>query len=125
MLTFCYATYITYHNGKELGREQLLECDEEEDINKNTVIDFCWNNLKELYRQYGLVVFFNYATFRKGRVVYPFDSYKSIKEWKEPLNIKLVIKYEPYEPPIIEVLKWHNQKQAIQYLRERGLEIKG
>lgn len=124
MLVFYNIEYTTYHNGKELGKEWAKGCCEESEL-YNEVIDISWDNLTEMYHHYGLALYFNYMNLKKGRVVYPFDSFKTIKEWKEPLNIKLTTKYEIEEPKLIDVLKWHDQKQAIQYLRERGLSIKG
>ncbi len=124
MLAFYNAEYITYHNDKELGREWAKGCCEENELD-NEIIDISWDNLTEMYRRYGLALYFNYMNLKKGRIVCPFDSFKTIKEWKEPLNIRLVAKYETEEPKIIDVLKWHDQKQAIQYLQERSLSIRG
>lgn len=100
--------------------------------------DFCekitWENLANQYSKYGIDLSFGIWNLKKGRVVSFFTNKvtpffykeweKDIKEWKEPLDITLKVTYKKCtNMSIEEVLKWHDMEKAIQYLKEKGLEV--
>lgn len=134
MLKFYRTYYHTYNKGHLIGSDSGRALVEESEKPKNKIIDFTWNNLQDLYSKYGILTSFSIWNFKKGRIISFFtDSLifrkpweKDIKEWKEKeLDLTLQISVKEYTPSIQEVLEWHDSEKAIQYLKERGLSVKG
>ena len=117
MLKFYKSIITTYNNEHFINSRvgTMLT----ENPPKDEIINVGWNNVEEVYKKEpGLA--FNIWNFKKGRRVsffteriLPRKNERDVKEWKEELNIKITIKHEEYNPPINEVLKWHNSEKAI------------
>ena len=127
MLRYYRVLYTTYNNGVKVGRSDGFTIADENEIKEET-IPITWENLKEVYYDYGLNFPFNYWNFKRGRVISFFEggltdkNRRDIKEWKTPtLNIKLVITYEIFPCSLNDILNYWNSEKAIQYLRERNL----
>lgn len=127
MLHYYRVLYTTYNNGVKVGRSDGFTIADENEIKEET-IPITWENLKEVYYDYGLNFPFNYWNFKRGRVISFFEggltdkNRRDIKEWKTPtLNIKLVITYEIFPCSLNDILNYWNSEKAIQYLRERNL----
>ena len=109
--------YRTYYTTIVKGYDIYTYCGTvlREDVPINKTIQISWENLEEIYHNFGLVLAFNIWNSKRGRHI-SFFHFKlrnkktwDIKEWKEnQLDIILNIRYEEYTPPINEVLKWHN-----------------
>ncbi len=127
MLHYYRVLYTTYNNGVKVGRTDGFTIADENEIKEKT-IPITWENLKEVYYDYGLNFPFNYWNFKRGRVISFFEggltdkNRRDIKEWKTPtLNIKLVITYETFPCSLNDILNYWDSEKAIQYLRERNL----
>ena len=127
MLHYYRVLYTTYNNEVKVGRSDGFTIADENEIKEET-IPITWENLKEVYYDYGLNFPFNYWNFKRGRVISFFEggltdkNRRDIKEWKTPtLNIKLVITYEIFPCSLNDILNYWNSEKAIQYLRERNL----
>lgn len=127
MLHYYRVLYTTYNNGVKVGRTDGFTIADENEIKEKT-IPITWENLKEVYYDYGLNFPFNYWNFKRGRVISFFEgsltdkNRRDIKEWKTPtLNIKLVITYEIFPCSLNDILNYWDSEKAIQYLRERNL----
>lgn len=127
MLHYYRVLYTTYNNGVKVGRTDGFTIADENEIKEKT-IPITWENLKEVYYDYGLNFPFNYWNFKRGRVISFFEggltdkNRRDIKEWKTPtLNIKLVITYETFPCSLNDILNYWDSEKAIKYLRERNL----
>ena len=127
MLHYYRVLYTTYNNGVKVGRTDGFTIADENEIKEKT-IPITWENLKEVYYDYGPNFPFNYWNFKRGRVISFFEgcltdkNRRDIKEWKTPtLNIKLVITYEIFPCSLNDILNYWDSEKAIQYLRERNL----
>ena len=127
MLHYYRVLYTTYNNGVKVGRTDGFTIADENEIKEKT-IPITWENLKEVYYDYGLNFPFNYWNFKRGRVISFFEggltdkNRRDIKEWKTPtLNIKLVITYETFPCSLNTILNYWDSEKAIKYLRERNL----
>lgn len=85
------------------------------------VIDITWDNVEQVKNEYhGLFIPLFIKKKRKGLVVM-----NKIKQWKtHSLNLQLIITCRLYTPSIKEVLEYSDGDKAIQYLVERGVQIK-
>lgn len=124
MLNYYFIYYNTKLNGETIHSEFGNRiCTEEEA--KIEVISINWENLKDFYRQYGLVCGFNVWNTKKGRRIGLFGkAFSDRKEWKHPeTDLTFEITYQVHEPSIQTILNWHDQRKAIQYLNERNLKL--
>lgn len=127
MLHYYRVLYTTYNNGVKVGNTSGFVIADENEIKEKT-IPITWENLKEVYYNFGLELPFNIWDFKRGRVISFFEgcltdkNRRDIKEWKTPeLNIKLVITYEVIPCSLNDILNYWDSEKAIQYLRERNL----
>ena len=127
MLHYYRVLYTTYNNGVKVGNTSGFVIADENEIKEKT-IPITWENLKEVYYNFGLELPFNIWDFKRGRVISFFEgcltdkNRRDIKEWKTPtLNIKLVITYETFPCSLNTILNYWDGEKAIQYLRERNL----
>lgn len=127
MLHYYRVLYTTYNNGVKVGNTSGSVIADENEIKEKT-IPITWENLKEVYYNFGLELPFNIWDFKRGRVISFFEgcltdkNRRDIKEWKTPeLNMKLVITYEVIPCSLNDILNYWNSEKAIQYLRERNL----
>lgn len=130
MLKFYNVCATTYHNDTKIGEKFVgrMLLDEAELAAQPTILNFTWENLEELYYEYGTAADFNVWKFNKGKLVSFFDykhfnkDFKDVKQWKSPeLNIR--VEYEYLENKFISIqdaLRWHEIDKAIRYLNERG-----
>lgn len=131
MLKCYYRKYLTTIKGVEYVRTSgLIIQDESESDSKEYT--FGWDKLTDVYYNLGLILPFNVWNMKKGRVVSFFNAKLfdkrtwDIKEWKESLSVTLKITYEDYKyVSINDILKYHNHKLAIQYLKQEGMTING
>ena len=127
MLHYYRVLYTTYNNGVKVGNTSGSVIADENEIKEKT-IPITWENLKEVYYNFGLELPFNIWDFKRGRVISFFEgcltdkNRRDIKEWKTPeLNMKFVITYEVIPCSLNTILNYWDSEKAIQYLRERNL----
>lgn len=127
MLHYYRVLYTTYNNGVKVGNTSGFVIADENEIKEKT-IPITWENLKEVYYNFGLELPFNIWDFKRGRVISFFEgcltdkNRRDIKEWKTPeLNMKLVITYEVIPCSLNTILNYWDSEKAIQYLHERNL----
>lgn len=123
MMRYYSVVFYTYDkNGKRIGVNDM--CFMSEEVLNNKEIKITWDNLSEIYQEYGLFLPFNIWNLKKGRKVSFFTFFShDIKEWKQELNLTLVINYNEYNPPMSELLKYGNSEKVFQYVKER-IEVK-
>ena len=127
MLHYYRVLYTTYNNGVKVGNTSGFVIADENEIKEKT-IPITWENLKEVYYNFGLELPFNIWDFKRGRVISFFEgcltdkNRRDIKEWKTPvLNMKLIITYEVMPCSLNDIINYWDGEKAIQYLRERNL----
>lgn len=127
MLNAYYKEYRTFVNNQCVGSEgSTILCDESEV--KNEVIAMNWDNVDEIYSKYGMLIHFSLMYANKGRVISFFDGDhfldQKIKQWKTPhLDAQLTIRYKKIDISMRELMNYHDADKAIQYIKERGLDI--
>lgn len=127
MLHYYRVLFATYNNGVKVSNTSDFIIADENEIKEKT-IPITWENLEEVYYNYGLNFPFNYWNFKRGRVISFFEgafcdkNRRDIKEWKIPeLNMKLIITYEVMPCSLNDIINYWDGEKAIQYLRERNL----
>ena len=127
MLHYYRVLFATYNNGVKVGNTSGFTIADESEVKEET-IPITWENLEEVYYDYGLELPFNYCNFKRGRVISFFSgafcdkNRRDIHERKTPvLDMKLVITYETFPCSLNTILNYWNSEKAIQYLRERNL----
>lgn len=131
MLKFYSIAYKTYHNDTYIDTHYGKTLAEEGTV-KDKIIQIDWDNLSEMYQKYSLALPFNIWEFKKGRLVSffvgnPFKKdFRDIRECKSDLNIWVKVEYTDVSSSmsINDILKWHDAEKAIQFLNERGLNLK-
>ena len=127
MLHYYRVLFATYNNGVKVGNTSGFTIADENEIKEKT-IPITWENLEEVYYNYGLNLPFNYWNFKRGRIISFFvfvfcdKNRHDIHERKTPvLDIKLVITYEVVPCSLNDILNYWDSEKAIKYLRERNL----
>ena len=127
MLHYYRVLYTTYNNGVKVGNTIGFTIADESEVKEKT-IPITWENLEEVYYNYGPNFPFNYWNFKRGHVISFFEgafcdkNRRDIKEWKTPvLDMKLVITYEVCRCSLNDIINYWDSEKAIQYLRERNL----
>lgn len=127
MLHYYRILFTTYNNGVKVDYTYGHVIADESEIKEKT-IPITWENLEEIYHNYGLSLPFNIWNFKRGRVISFFKggltdkNRRDIKEWKTPtLDIKLVVTYEVWRCSLNNILNYWDSEKTIQYLRERNL----
>ena len=124
MLKAYRVIYRTIINGQNVGSDTIMTiCESSDAVNRVTAVT--WDNVEK-----NKSMNFWLRFTRKGRIIYYNDGKhfvdRTIKEWKTPnLNIQLTIEYEERKMSMRELMQYRNADVAIQYMKERGLEIKG
>lgn len=119
MLKFYRVVYTTYYKGKMIHQQfgHALA----DNMPQNISIQVTWANMEDIKKEYEITTGFGYNTTKRGKIVSFYNSFRRIKEWKQPLNLFFEINYIEENPSINTILKWHNGEEAIQYLIERGI----
>ena len=127
MLHYYRVLFTTYNNGVEVGCTRGFTIADESEVKEKT-IPITWENLEEVYYDYGVNLPFNYWNFKRGRIISFFEgafcdkNRHDIHERKTPvLDMKLVITYEVCRCSLNDILNYWDSEKAIQYLRERNL----
>lgn len=127
MLHYYRVLFTTYNNGVKVGRTDDFIIADESEVKEKT-IPITWENLEEVYYNYGPNFPFNYWNFKHGRIISFFEggltdkNRRDIKEWKTPvLDMKLVVTYEVWRCSLNDIINYWDSEKAIQYLRERNL----
>ena len=127
MLHYYRVLFTTYNNGVKVGNTSGFTIADESEVKEKT-IPITWENLEEVYYNYGPNFPFNYWNFKRGHVISFFEgafcdkNRRDIKEWKTPvLDMKLVITYEVCRCSLNDIINYWDSEKAIQYLRERNL----
>lgn len=116
---------FTFHNETLVDYAYLDGILTEKEYPEEEEIDITWENLDEVYKKYEGACNFQRWHFNKGRVVSFFDGSffnkdkRDIKEWKSPLNMKLVIQYREGKPTMAELNRF-DAVAAQKYLKEHG-----
>ena len=124
MLKAYRVAYHTIINGKCVGSECVMTiCEPSNALNR--VTDITWENVEQ-----NKSMDFWLRFTKKGRIICYNDGKhftdRSIKEWKTPnLDIQLTVEYEERIISMRELMNYRDADKAIQYMEERGLEIKG
>lgn len=114
----------TYHNGKLIGQIYGGHCLTEEERPEEEVHEITWENLNEKYKELNFLCDFNIMNFKKGRMVCFFEgsifdkNTWDVKEWKTPLNVKVVV-HNFEDNPSMEQLKHFDAVKVQKYLNER------
>lgn len=127
MLHYYRILFTTYNNGVKVNYTYGHVIADESEIKEKT-IPITWENLEEIYHNYGLSLPFNIWNFKRGRVISFFKggltdkNRRDIKEWKTPtLDMKLVVTYEVWRCSLNTILNYWDSEKTIQYLCERNL----
>ena len=127
MLHYYQVLFTTYNNGVKVGNTSGFIIADENEVKEKT-IPITWENLEEVYYNYGLNLPFNYWNFKHGRTISFFKgafcdkNRRDIHERKTPiLDMKLVIAYKVVPCSLNDILNYWDSEKAIQYLRERNL----
>lgn len=127
MLHYYRVLYTIYNNGVNVGESYDFTIADENEIKEKT-IPITWENLKEVYYNYGTNFPFNYWNFKRGRIISFFKggfrdkNRRDIHERKTPvLDMKLVITYKVCHCSLNDIINYWDSEKAIQYLRERNL----
>lgn len=127
MLHYYRVLYTTYNNEVKVGNTSGFTIADESEVKEET-IPITWENLEEVYYDYGLNLPFNYYNSKRGRVISFFSgafcdkNRRDIHERKTPvLDMKLVITYEVWRCSLNDIINYWDSEKAIQYLRERNL----
>lgn len=122
-MEFYNVRYKVYRNGElydQSSPARLLVDKPMED----KIIPISWDNIEEVYSDYGLCLPFYLYHKDNGLVVHYYgDGFfgKKVKSWKTAdLGLELRVVYTQYTPSINEVLNWHDGERASQYLKEKG-----
>ena len=124
MLKAYRVIYRTIINGQNVGSESAMTiCESSKALNRSITIT--WENVGQ-----NKSMDFWLRFTKKGRIICYNDGKhftdRSIKEWKTPnLDIQLTVEYEERKISMRELMNYHDADTAIQYIKERGLEIKG
>lgn len=119
----------TIINGECVGSDSgTTICEPSDTLNRSVTIT--WENVEEKFLKNGGVIGFNLMLTRKGKIIYYNDTKhfvdRTIKEWRTlNLNIQLIVEYKETKISMHELMKYYDADKAIQYMKERGLEIKG
>ena len=127
MVHYYQVLFTTYNNGVKVGNTSGFIIADENEVKEKT-IPITWENLEEVYYNYGLNLPFNYWNFKHGRTISFFKgafcdkNRRDIHERKTPiLDMKLVITYKVVPCSLNDILNYWDSEKAIQYLRERNL----
>ena len=122
-MEFYYVRYETYRNGELYHQSRTARILADKAM-ENEIIPISWDNIEEVYSDYGLCLPFYLYHKDNGLVVHYYgDGFfgKKVKSWKTAnLNLELRVVYRQYTPSINEVLNWHDGERASQYLKEKG-----
>ena len=127
-----YKKYITWYNqGIEVGKRFCDYEFSEEDLN-DELFKITWENLNEVYMEYGWLAPFTMWNFKKTRIIEFWDwslfcskEYRHISSKKYPvLPLAYKITYEEVNNlSIKDILEIAPAEKAIKYLAERGLNM--
>lgn len=124
MINYYFIYYTTKLNGETIHTEFGTRMCEPQEI-REEFIDINWQNLKNFYDKYRFVCGFNIWNTKRGRRIGLFGkAFHDRKEWRHPnTGLTFEIVYQVHEPSIQTILNWHDQREAIRYLKERNLQI--
>ena len=127
-----YEKYATWYNqGIEVGKKFCNYEFSEKELN-NELIQITWENLDEVYMEYGVPCLFTIWNFKNNRIIEFWDwslfcskEYRHISSKKYPvLPLTYKITYEEVNNlSIKDILEIAPAEKAIKYLTERGLNI--
>lgn len=127
MIDYYRVKYITYVNGKEKSVHSFCNLLTEEQAQEKE-IKITWENLDLIYHEYGLILPFNYYTFKRGRIISFFDislfnkNDWDIKEWKQK-NFDIVIKIQCEKEKITpKELQDYDIELVNQYLKDHNFD---
>ena len=122
-MEFYNVRYEIYRNGELYYQSRTARILADKAM-ENEIIPISWNNIEEVYSDYGLCIPLNLYRKDKGLMVHYYGDGmfgKKVKSWKTAdLNLELRVVYRQYTPSINEVLNWHDGEKASQYLKEKG-----
>lgn len=127
MVNYYQVKCTTYVNGKEKSVHSFCTLLNEEKA-QGKEIKITWENLDEIYYKWGLILPFNYYSFKRGRVISFFSgsffnkNNWNIKEWKQKeLDIIIKIQYEK-EKITLRELQNYDVELVNQYLKDHNLD---
>lgn len=127
MLKAYQVIYRTIINGECVGLDKgMTICEPSDTLNRST--DITWENVEEKFLKDSQIMNFSLIFRRKGKVIYYNDGKhftdRTIKEWETPdLDIQLTVEYRERKISMRELMEYYNADVAIQYMKERGLDI--
>lgn len=128
MINYYQVKCTTYVNGKEKSVHSFCTLLDEEKTQEKE-IKITWENLDKVYYKWGLILPFNYYSFKRGRLISffyglnPFNkSTWDIKEWKQKeLDIVIKIQYKK-EKITLRQLQEYDVELVNQYLKDHNLD---
>lgn len=128
MINYYQVKCTTYVNGKEKSVHSFCTLLDEEKTQEKE-IKITWENLDKVYYKWGLILPFNYYSFKRGRIISFFDGFDpfdkstwDIKEWKQKeLDIVIKIQYEK-EKITLRQLQEYDVELVNQYLKDHNLD---
>lgn len=126
MLKFYCVHYTTYLKGQKVGWTTLHTLCEESEAKKSFRKKVTWENLADVWEEFGRACGFSIWSRKRGRQISFLDTWywEEPKEWKhaDP-QVEIECCWSERLMSIQEVLEWHDSEKAIQYLNERNLKI--
>ena len=127
MVNYYQVKCTTYVNGKEKSIHSFCSLFNEEKTQEKE-IKITWENLGEIYYKWGLILPFNYYSFKRGRVISFFNGSLfnknnwDIKEWKQKeFDIIIKIQYKK-EKITLRELQNYDVELVNQYLKDHSLD---
>lgn len=128
MINYYQLKCTTYVNGKEKSVHSFCTLLNEEKTQEKE-IKITWENLDEIYYKWGLILPFNYYSFKRGRIISFFHGSLfnknnwDIKEWRQKeLDIIIKIQYEK-EKITLRELQNYDVELVNQYLKDHNLDV--
>ena len=127
-----YRKYITWYNQEIEVEKRFCDYEFSEKDWKDELFKITWENLNEVYMEYGWLAPFTIFNFKNNRVIEFWDwslfcskEYRHISSKKYPV-LPLTYKFtyeEVNNLSIKDILEIAPAEKAIKYLAERGLNI--
>ena len=132
MLEFYKLTYYAVIDGEEFYGCNTITLFDNNKVKegKNQIATISWDTV-DCLKKYHL--YYEVQNAKKGKVLKVAEDYYNIcmgkmykfKEWETDLNIPIIEECHKIKVSLQEIFDWKDSEEAIQYLNEHGLVIKG
>lgn len=104
MINYYNIIYKTYRNNKEVGKHHIQNLLPEDKATPK-IINITWENLNDVYWNYGIVLPFNIWSSKRGRIIsfwhfklFDKNTWDINERRTKDLDLKLSIEYQPIKP---------------------------